>query len=284
MFLKFNSQEIVYSCSLFEDTSNMITNINISDITDYSGINEVTNVDVMSAKIYSDEACTELVSSYIDNKVASYNVSRENSTALIVIKPTDLQKQISDLKSTVTTQTQQIASINSQINPEPIDPSTLSLEGAKEYQLNLINTECTNTIHAGINVDTSMGTEHFSLTEVDQININVLYAQCLTGVTAVPYHADGAICREFSADEMIVLGKAALEYVIYCTTLCNHMRAWINRCETVEEVISIHFNSTLPADLQESFNSVISIGSVQEEDENIESEPVEETENDTTEV
>ena len=264
MFLKFNSQELVYECSIFEDTSNMITNINISNITDFTGVISVVSGATLNVDIYSDEECTNLTGSYKENKIVSFNMSIEDGTALIIIKPSDLQKEINDLKTTVSTQTVQIANIESQINPEPIDPSTLSLEGAKEYQLNVVNTECTNTIYNGIDVETSVGTEHFSLTEVDQININVLYAQCLAGVASVPYHADGTICREFSAAEMITLGKKALEYVIYCTTLCNHMRAWINRSETVEEVITIHFGSQLPADLLESFNSVISIGTVNE--------------------
>lgn len=210
------------------------------------------------ADVYSDEECTELIGSYKDNKIVSFNISNENGTALIVIKPSDLQKEISELKNAVT-------SIESQINPAPIDPSTLPLEGAKEYQLNVVNEECTNAIYAGIDVKTSKGTEHFSLTEKDQMNITALYTKCLSGTPSVPYHADGSICREFSAEEMIALGEATLKYVVYCTTLCNHIRAWIQRAETVEEVIAIHFNSELPDDLQESFNSVISIGSTDEE-------------------
>lgn len=266
MFLKLNSQELVYECSILEDSSNMVTTINIDGITDFSAIKSAAWEDTLNADIYSDEECEELVTSYKNNVVVGFNVSNQYGKATIVIKPADLQREISELKNSLVSQEKHIASIESQINPDPVDPSTLPLEDAREYQLNMVNMECTNTIHNGIDVETSMGTEHFSLTEVDQININVLYAQCLNGVPSVPYHADGAICREFSAEEMVVLGKAALQYVIYCTTLCNHIRAWINRAETVEEVVSIHFNSELPADLQESFNSVINIGAVQEDE------------------
>lgn len=289
MFLKFNSQETIYECSIIEDSSNMITNINVIGVTDFADILLAISKSTVNVDVYSDEECLNIVSCYKENRVASFNMCIEDGTALIIIKPTDLQKEISDLKTTVSAQTQQIASIESQINPEPIDPSKLSLEEAKAYQLNLVNQECTNTIHAGIDMETSKGIEHFSLTEVDQININVLYAQCLTGVPSVPYHADGAICREFTAEEMIALGKKALEYVIYCTTLCNHIRAWINRAETVEEAISIHFNSQLPDDLLESFNSIISIGINSEtneevKDEVIEDEIIDETNTDNTEV
>ena len=265
MFLKFNSQEIVYNCSVLEDTSNMITNINISDITDYSGINEAINGNAVNVNIYSDEACEELDCSYIDYKITSCNMSLEENKALIVIKPTDLQKQIRDLKNTVLDQTKHIAAIESQINPEAVDPSTLPLNEAIKYQLNVVNEECTKAIYNGVDVKTSVGTEHFSLTDKDQINITALYTQCLNGVKSVPYHADGTICREFTADEVIALGEAALKHVIYCTTLCNHIRAWIVRTNSVEEVINIHFNSALPNDLQESFNAIINIDAVKEE-------------------
>lgn len=263
MFLKLNSQELVYECSTYEDASNLITNINISGITDYSGIISAVSQKTLNADIYSDEECTMLVTSYSDNKIVSFNMCVEDGKALIVIKPADLQKEISNLKNAVSAQEKHITSIESQINPKPVDPSTLPLEEAKEYQLNVVNKECTDAIYSGIDVETSKGTEHFSLTDKDQINITALYTKCLSGTPSVPYHADGAICREFSAEEMIALGEATLKYVIYCTTMCNHIRAWIQRSETVEEVIAIHFNSELPADLQESFNSVINIGAVE---------------------
>ena len=265
MYLKLNSQEQIYSCYYHEDTSNMITNLNINNIKDFSTIISALSRDTLDADIYSDEDCTVLIASFKENKIVSSNIEYEDGTMLIVIKPTSLQKEINNLKDTISIQTEQIASIDKQINPDPIDPSTLSIEDAKVYQLNIVNVECTETIHAGIDVETTQGTEHFALTEVDQINITALYTQCMAGTASVPYHADSKICREFSAEEMILLGKKSLEYVIYCTTLCNHIRAWINRSETVEEVIAIHFGSQLPDDLQESFNSIINIGNVENE-------------------
>lgn len=264
MYLKLNQLEQTYVCEYFEDTSSASINLNIRNITDFSGISTVLINDTLNADIYSDSECTALKTSFKDYKIVSFNIIREDGRAFLTIKPNSLQKEISDLKDTLLHQENQINTINEQINPTPIDPSTLSLEDAKSYQLNLVNEECTQSIHFGIDVETSQGMEHFSLTEVDQLNINTLYAQCLTGVKSIPYHADGKICREFSAEEIIALGTRALEYIIYCTTLCNHIRAWINRVETVDEVIAIHFTSDLPEDLQQSFYSVINSGTTNE--------------------
>lgn len=270
MYLKLNSQKQVYTCEYFEDTSSASINLNIRNITDFSGISSVLINDILNAAIYSDSECTTLKTSFKDYKIVSFNIIREDGRAFLNIKPNSLQKEISNLKDSLAQQEEQISTINEQINHTPIDPSTLSLEDAKNYQLNVVNTECTTAIHSGIEVETSQGMEHFSLTEVDQLNINTLYAQCIAGlVTSVPYHSDGKICREFSAEEMIALGTRALEYIIYCTTYCNHVRAWINRVETVEEVIAIHFTSDLPEDLQQSFYSVINVGSTDITDETV---------------
>lgn len=257
MYLKLNSQKQVYTCEYFEDTSSLTTNINIRNIKDFSNITNILVNESLDADVYSDEECTELVTSFKDYKIISFNMIREDGRVFLAVKPNSLQKEIINLKDSLAQQEEQISTINEQINPTPIDPSTLSLEEAKTYQLDVVNKECTAAIHSGIDVETSQGMEHFSLTEVDQLNITALHTQCVNGVQTVPYHADGKICREFTAEEMIILGTRALEYIIYCTTYCNHIRAWINRLETVDEVIAIHFTSNLPEDLQQSFYSVI---------------------------
>lgn len=139
--------------------------------------------------------------------------------------------------------------------PIPIEPVDEELEKAKEVKCAEISNACETTIINGIDVHD----EHFSLTQNDQINLSVLYEQAKQGIEPLLYHADGELCRQFTAEEITTLMTKATEFKIYHTTYCNHLFAWINRCETVEEVQAITYGINLPEDLQNHMNEVLGI-------------------------
>lgn len=112
-------------------------------------------------------------------------------------------------------------------------------------------------IYTGMDATTSKGTEHFSLTDNDQINLSNLVEQIKNGVAQVPYHADGQLCRMFTAEEMTGVYQAAVQYIAYNTTLCNHLLTWVRRCTTVVDVNAIAYNSTLPDDLKKNMDMIL---------------------------
>lgn len=268
MYLKFDENKSVYLCDYYNDRVTSTLNFTIKEIEDFSELLNIFKNNTVDVYLYHDSECTLLEGQYRSYIVLNLNIEYNTKTLSLSLKPSDIAGEITTLKESLNkTQTsvievsRQVKNIDEQINPAPVDPSLLSLEEAKNYQLKTVNKECTETIYAGIDVETSIGIEHFSLTEADQLNVTALQAKCMSGAKSVPYHSSGQICREFTAEEMIHIANKAMEYVVYCTTLCNHIRAWINRTEEVEDVITIHFSSTLPDDLQESFDKVINIGS-----------------------
>lgn len=68
------------------------------------------------------------------------------------------------------------------------------------------------------------------------------------GAAAVPYHADGELCRMYPAEEFAALAQAATAHVFWHRTYCNHVNAWIRRAG-LEELGSITYGSELPEDL-----------------------------------
>lgn len=53
---------------------------------------------------------------------------------------------------------------------------------------------CQNFIYAGIDVELSDGTQHFSLMPNDQTNIDSMFAAITLGASEYPYHPDGGKC------------------------------------------------------------------------------------------
>ena len=135
--------------------------------------------------------------------------------------------------------------------PDPMD----GLRAAKEAEL---SAACNAAIEAGMDVETSRGTEHFELTEVDQINLSTALGAVDAGASGHPYHSTRSLCRMFSADEIRAVSAAAVAHVLYHRTLCNHLLTWARRAETAEELEGIAYTAEgLPEDLAANMAQVL---------------------------
>ncbi len=136
--------------------------------------------------------------------------------------------------------------------PEPYIPTAeellFAVRSAKRKE---ISTACEQIIYRGINVTLSDGsTEHFSLTEHDQINLFGKQAQLAAGVEQMEYHADGQPCRYYSVADMQSIIQAAMWHVSYHTTYCNALNMWVAKCQTAEECQGIFYGADVPEEYQ----------------------------------
>lgn len=132
--------------------------------------------------------------------------------------------------------------------PEPYVPTLAELQTAKRRE---VSAACEQIIYAGINVTLADGsTEHYSLTEHDQLNLFGKQVQLAAGQKQIEYHADGQPCRYYNAVDMQAIIQAAMWHVSYHTTYCNALNMWIAGCQTAEEVHEIFYGADVPAEYQ----------------------------------
>ena len=127
-----------------------------------------------------------------------------------------------------------------------------NVEQVRAVKKQEIGAECSAAIYAGVDV----GGSHYSLTEHDQTELMAQFTTVKEGAAAVPYHADGELCRMFPAEEFTALAQAATAHVFYHRTYCNHLNAWIKRAD-LAELDSISYGAELPADLAASMAEII---------------------------
>ena len=127
------------------------------------------------------------------------------------------------------------------------------VEQVREAVRQEIGAACSAAIYAGIEVNG----RHYSLTEHDQTEIMAQYTLVKEGAAAVPYHADGQLCRMYPAEEFAALAQAATAHVFYHRTYCNHLNAWIARAG-LEELAGIAYGAELPGDLAQSMAAILS--------------------------
>ena len=126
---------------------------------------------------------------------------------------------------------------------------------AKEAE---ISAACNKAIVSGVDVETTQGLEHFSLKEVDQINLTMAFNAIQQGVAMYPYHSDGKICRMFTAEEITSISNAFTRHKLYHTTLCNHLLIWVRRAETIKEINAITYSAdNLPEDLAVNMENIL---------------------------
>ena len=123
------------------------------------------------------------------------------------------------------------------------------VRAAKKQEIGL---GCSAAIYAGIDVAGS----HYSLTEHDQTELLAQAQAVKEGAQAVPYHADGELCRMYPAAEFSALAQAATAHVFYHRTYCNHVNAWIARAG-LDELAAIEYGAELPADLAASMAQIM---------------------------
>ena len=121
-----------------------------------------------------------------------------------------------------------------------------------------LSASCNAAITAGMDVETTKGMEHFSLQETDQINLTTALSAVQSGAAGYPYHADGQLCRLFTAAEIQAIAAGSVKHKLYHTTLCNHLLTWARRAETKEELSGITYSAGgLPEDLAANMAAVL---------------------------
>lgn len=134
--------------------------------------------------------------------------------------------------------------------PDPASVEDLSLEDARKAKYQEIASACEQTIYAGVDVSTSSGVEHFSLTEKDQINLFGKKMQLLAGEEKLEYHEDGQPCKYFSAADMQNIVDRAMFFVSYNTTYCNAMNMWIKAITKPGDFEQIQWGVKIPEEFQ----------------------------------
>ena len=135
-------------------------------------------------------------------------------------------------------------------------PDPVSLEEKRAAKHAEISAASQAAIYAGMDVETTQGTEHFSLTEKDQINLTTAKNEIDKGAPVYLYHTDDTLCRIFTAEEINAIAQASVAHIIYHTTYCNHLFEWIRRADAAE-LAGITYGAELPDDLASHMQEIL---------------------------
>lgn len=144
--------------------------------------------------------------------------------------------------------------------PAPYEPTIEELRG---QVINSLNNSVEQTIYAGVDVKTSYGDEHFSLTANDQANIGNIFNAVVMGVEEFPYHADGKECVIYPKADIISLYVTMQAFITELTTHGNLLKQYVNSCEDKGAVKAVTLATELTGELGEQEAKVLASAKAQ---------------------
>ena len=108
-----------------------------------------------------------------------------------------------------------------------------------------IKKACEDYIYAGTDVTYADGvTEHFTYTLADQSNISEMFTAIMAGATEYPYHADGAICKIYTKEQIVTIYGTLSLFKTEATTYHNSLKAQIDAMTDIDTISAIKFKET----------------------------------------
>lgn len=150
--------------------------------------------------------------------------------------------------------------VDEEVEPTPYEPT---IEEVRAEAIKSLNDATEQTIYAGVDVKTSYGDEHFSLTANDQANIGNIFNAVVMGVEEFPYHADGKECVIYPKTDIVSLYVAMQTLITKLTTHCNLLRQFANSCEDKDAVKAITLATELTGKLAEQEVKVLASAKAQ---------------------
>lgn len=128
-----------------------------------------------------------------------------------------------------------------------------TLEDIKEAKVAEMNAVQQEIITAGIDVTLTDGTtEHFDLTDRDQMRLMGLQKQVETGEKMIAWHTsdEGEHCKFYKNEDMALIAEKSMAYVTWHVTYFRDLRIYIRSLGTKEEVAAVAYGMDIPAEYQ----------------------------------
>lgn len=138
-----------------------------------------------------------------------------------------------------------------------------TLEEVRSNVVSQLNSSVEQTIYAGVDVKTSYGDEHFSLTANDQANIGNIFNAVVMGVEEFPYHADGKECVIYPKADIVSLYVSMQTLITKLTTHGNLLKQYVNSCEDKDAVKAVTLTTELTGKLAEQEIKVLASAKAQ---------------------
>ena len=210
-------------------------------------------------ELFSNDNITPVLKSIIEEQIKIYKW-------YTIIESVSMQKDLYVVTLSSSTVEDKLAMLEQKIlNVNPIEEKmtsgNITLEECIEYMKQKNREMCNQTICTGVDVELSTGTQHFSLSDEKQRNIENLFNTSIATGLAVPYHADNGECTMYSLEDIVNIYFAAQTCIMYQTTYCNMLNTQLKECTDIAEAKKCEYGSELQNYYYDKLQAIITSSS-----------------------
>ena len=171
------------------------------------------------------------------------------------------EQEYNTLKAALETEDEIVVEPETPVEKEPeyVDPNeVITVDYVKGVKIAEMSNTCNKVITNGFDVILSDGNSyHFSLTTQDQLNLITLSSMIASGETQIPYHADGELCRFYSAEDINTIITTATKFKTYQVSYFNALKAYIESMTDIETIGAVVYGIEIPAEHQSDVLKVL---------------------------
>lgn len=131
------------------------------------------------------------------------------------------------------------------------DGSEIEISELRTRKISEMSEACNAAITSGFDIILSDGiTYHFSLEITDQMKISKLADRATNGVSPLPWHADGGLCKFYSSEDILAINSQMEFLVEYHTTYFNSLKNYILNMDDRDTILNIQYGAVIPAAYQ----------------------------------
>lgn len=129
-------------------------------------------------------------------------------------------------------------------NPEPQSDFNRLLS----EKITMLEEDCRSTIFAGVDVELSTGTEHFSLNYEDQINLTALASKMTQKSSQIEWHPDdqNVQCKYYSVEDMTKIINALMYHKTYHITYLRDLRIYVRTFTKESDLQNVYYGMEIP--------------------------------------
>lgn len=142
--------------------------------------------------------------------------------------------------------------VEPEVDVPVVDPNEeVTVDYVKSAKIAEMNATCNKVIENGIDVMLTDGQiYHFSLTTQDQLNLITLQSMIVAGETAIPYHADGELCRYYTVEDISIVMDSATAHKTFHVTYFNSLKVYINALDNITDISAVRYGMEIPEEYQ----------------------------------
>lgn len=171
------------------------------------------------------------------------------------------EQEYNTLKAALKTEDEIVIETETPVEEEPeyVSPNeVITVDYVKSVKIAEMSNTCNKVITNGFDVVLSDGKSyHFSLTTQDQLNLVTLSSMIANGEERIPYHADGELCRFYSAEDINTVITTATQFKTYQISYFNALKAYIESLNDMNEIGAITYGVEIPAEYQSDVLKVL---------------------------